>query len=460
MTLGLRTRTKTTRHPWSGRTQIPTGRLTLHDTVGQDPGVFKDKDLGTYGVFELGSPYFSRIETCEDQLHAGPPYLSGGPFTSIKIDSGLPSGIVGTGKFHSGTRELSVWGVGRGPYTYSGGFCNPIFPPYADGFHMTSQSQVASQMRGLVPDAGSLYGPDAWNKTKPRLEKAGIGVALAEIRELPKMLSKTAKIFSEGWKLIAGSTAKQGVRMLPKKAGDHFLNHQFGWVPFLSDVEKAINVAIDSKEIIEKLSRENGKDVRRRRTLVTNSNQFLARKDSGWFMEPAGDTIGGLMEAEGAYRELHVQQDVVVTSSGSFRYYRPEFDLGDPQYWGALNRLKREMTIHGARINPSFVYNITPWTWLIDWFSNAGDHVDMITDWGSDGLAAKYLFVMAHTTTLVKFIQFVPWKSGPARYELHRVIDIKQRVNANTPYGFSLSWGDLTARQLAILGALGLSRKA
>jgi hypothetical protein len=326
---------------------------------------------------------------------------------------------------------------------------------------MTNQSQVANAMWSLVPNASDLYGSDAWNLTKPRLEKAGIGIALAEIRELPKMLSKTAGIFNEGWKLIAGRSLKQSARMLPKKAGDHFLNHQFGWVPFLGDVEKAVTVAINSKEIIAKLSRENGKDIRRRRTIVTNSSQFLARKDDGWFMEPAGDTIGGLMDGNGtAYRELHVQQDVVVTSSGSFRYYRPEFDLGDPQYWGALNRLKRELTIHGARINPSFVYNITPWTWLIDWFTKAGDHVDMLTDWGSDGLAAKYLFVMAHTKSLVKFIQFVPWKSGPARYELHRVIDIKQRVNANTPYGFSLSWGDLTARQLAILGALGLSRRA
>jgi len=458
MSTGYRTRTRVTRHPWQGRTQIPTGKLTLHNTIGQDPGHFDDIELGTYGVYELGSPYFSRIETCEDQLHAGPPYLEGGPFTSIKIDSGLPSGAVGTGKFHSGTRELSIWGVGRGPYTYTGGFCNPIFPPYADGFTMTNQSQVAGAMYGLVPNASDMWGSDAWSKTKPHLEKAGLGLAIKELRDLPRMLSKSAGVFNEGWKLLTGS-AKQGVRMAPKKVGDHFLNHQFGWVPFVSDVEKAITIAQNSREIISKMSRENGKDIRRRRTLVTDSSEFLARKDGGWFMEPAGDTIGGLIGDGEAFRELWVQQDVVVTSSGSFRYYRPEFDLGDSHYWDALNQMKRHLTIHGARINPSFVYNATPWTWLINWFSNAGDHVDQITDWGSDGLAAKYLYVMAHTKSLVKFKQFCPWKSGPARYELHRVIDIKQRVSASSPYGFSLSWGDLTSRQLAILGALGLSRK-
>lgn len=458
MSTGYRTRTRVTRHPWQGRTQIPTGKLTLHNTVGQDPGHFDDIELGTYGVYELGSPYFSRIETCEDQLHAGPPYLEGGPFTSIKIDSGLPSGAVGHGKFHSGTRELSVWGVGRGPYTYTGGFCNPIFPPYADGFTMTNQSQVAGAMYGLVPNASDMWGSDAWSKTKPHLEKAGLGLAIKEARDIPRMLSKSAGIFNESWKLLAGSK-KQAVRMAPKKVGDHFLNHQFGWVPFVSDVEKAITIAQNSKEIIRKISLENGRDIRRRRTLVTDSSEFLARKDGGWFMEPAGDTIGGLIGDGEAFRELWVQQDVVVTSSGSFRYYRPEFDLGDSHYWDALNQMKRQLTIHGARINPSFVYNATPWTWLINWFSNAGDHVDQITDWGSDGLAAKYLYVMAHTKSLVKFKQFCPWKSGPARYELHRVIDIKQRVSASSPYGFSLSWGDLTSRQLAILGALGLSRK-
>jgi len=459
MSTGLRTRTRTTAHAWHGQTQIPTGRLTLHNTIGQDPGVFDDIDLGTYGVYELGSPYFSKIETCEDQLHAGPPYLEGGPFTSIKIESGLPSGTIGQGKFHSGTRELSIWGVGRGPYTYTGGFCNPIFPPYADGFTMTNQSQVAAQMRGLVPNAADTWGSDAWSKTKPHLEKAGLALAIREARDIPRMLSKSARVFSEGWKLIAGSK-KQGVKMLPKKVGDHFLNHQFGWVPFVSDVEKMITIASNSREIIAKMTDENNRWIRRRRTLVTNSTSFLARKDLGWFMEPAGDTIGGLIGPGDAFRELWVQQEVVVTTAGSFRYYRPEFDLGDSSYWDKLNVMKRHLTIHGARINPSFLYNTTPWTWLIDWFSNAGDHVDMITDWGSDGLAAKYLYLMAHTKTTVKFKQFCPWKSGPARYECSRLIDIKQRVNANTPYGFSLSWGDLTARQLAILGALGLSRRS
>jgi hypothetical protein len=323
---------------------------------------------------------------------------------------------------------------------------------------MTNQSQVAAQMRGLVPDAADTWGSDAWSKTKPHLEKAGLALAIREARDIPRMLSKSAGVFNEGWKLLAGSK-KQSVRMLPKKVGDHFLNHQFGWVPFVSDVEKMITIASNSRDIISKMSSENNRWIRRRRTLVTDSSSFLARKDGGWFMEPAGDTIGGLIGSGEAFRELWVQQDVVVTTSGSFRYYRPEFDLGDASYWDALNVMKRHLTIHGARINPSFVYNTTPWTWLIDWFSNAGDHVDMITDWGSDGLAAKYLYLMAHTKSLVKFKQFVPWKSGPARYECSRVIDIKQRVNANTPYGFSLSWGDLTSRQLAILGALGLSRK-
>lgn len=118
----------------------------------------------------------------------------------------------------------------------------------------------------------------------------------------------------------------------------------------------------------------------------------------------------------------------------------------------------RYMTLYGLRVNPSNIYKAIPWSWALDWISNAGDYVDQLTDIWSDSIAAEYFYVMHHLRVTRTLTITLPFVSGGVTFVFHRYYDCKQRLEASGPYGFSLSWDNLSPRQLAIAGALGISR--
>jgi hypothetical protein len=155
-------------------------------------------------------------------------------------------------------------------------------------------------------------------------------------------------------------------------------------------------------------------------------------------------------------REIVVNK---VTASGKFTFYRPEFDTGLSEYNSQWFAIQRQLTMYGLRINPSNIYRATPWTWLIDWFVNVGDHFDLLTDMLVDSIVANYLYLVQRKTVTRKFIQYLPFtQTGDLSLEWNFNINTLERVGANSPYGFSLTWDTLTPRQLAIIGALGITR--
>jgi hypothetical protein len=149
----------------------------------------------------------------------------------------------------------------------------------------------------------------------------------------------------------------------------------------------------------------------------------------------------------------------VANAVGSFRYYVPEFDSSLPDYSGILNTVKRQIDIHGARISPSNIYKAVPWSWLVDWVTITGKSIQDTQDAMLDNMAARYLFLMHHQVKTQKLQQLLPFNAisgGPKTLEFTRIIEVKQRKEADSPFGFGLSWEELSPKQLAILGALGI----
>lgn len=402
-------------------------------------------------------PYRSG-ESCVDQLHAGPPYREGGPFRKIKIEYRMPgNGQLGVGSLITNFKR-SLWpDFGRVKYT---GVCNlnMSWPGSIDMIHLGAN---LAQNSPLIPSTSSLDGA-AWDKTKPKIEQGGLFVALAEIRDVPHMLKKSAEGFHDAWSLLS---KKSSWRQAPKIASDHFLNHNFGWVPFLKDVKDTINNVINANDRIGRLTNENGKWIRRRAILVNQRDVVTVNKGAGWSIWPSDDDF--LNIASGHYQqpswEIQEEKWTHAESVGSFRYYLPEFDKGSDNYFGALNTVKRQIDLHGARVNPSNIYKAIPWTWLVDWVSGAGRNIQIAQDQTLDNMAARYLYLTHHqvsTLTLRNVIPFNAASGGTKVFEFTQVTDVKQRREAESPYGFSLPWDGLTPKQLAILAALGISRKS
>jgi hypothetical protein len=288
------------------------------------------------------------------------------------------------------------------------------------------------------------------------LEKAGLAVAIAEVRDIPHQLKTTAKGFHQVWHALGGSQV--GKLMAPKNVADHFLNHQFGWVPFLKDLSDFSNVIQNSVEYASRIANENNHWVKRKAILVNDFTSQVIDKGVGLRVIPNNDYVYGLLSGDPTFE---ITKDVLVyaTAMGKYKYYRPEFDRDLAGYYSIWAAARREATMLGLRVNPSNIYKATPWTWAIDWFTHFGRNVDRINDILEDSVAFKYLFLMHHRLETYTFSQTLPLKDGGTRTLVWtRVIECKQRVEGASPYGIDLPWRDLSARQLAILGALGITR--
>jgi hypothetical protein len=115
------------------------------------------------------------------------------------------------------------------------------------------------------------------------------------------------------------------------------------------------------------------------------------------------------------------------------------------------------MDLFGLRVNPSNLYNAIPWTWAADWVTNTGDYVQRISDIVSDGLMAEYFYAMCSEDRVRTFTSVYPLHTRSVTCETTIRMSSKQRVEASSPLGFSSSWSNLTPRQIAIAGALGIT---
>jgi hypothetical protein len=116
----------------------------------------------------------------------------------------------------------------------------------------------------------------------------------------------------------------------------------------------------------------------------------------------------------------------------------------------------------GLSPTPDTIWNLAPWSWAIDWFSNTGDVISNVTDFATQGLVMHYGYVMEHSIVERTYYQPIsgylidrkPVAAGP----LSLVTETKVRRQAN-PFGFGVSWEGLSTFQASILAALGISRR-
>lgn len=433
--------------------------LGVFNVVDSPPGSeHLNREVGR--IYTPTSQSAGTEEITLDQINDGPPYTSGGDFVNIKTI--VPrTEVQGQGVYRG-----QVFGMGTIEYT--GAFAAPFdtHDDFPDSFYTNLQGIMDNV--DLFPDLAS-YGPEAWARLRPRLSTAGIGVAIAESRDLPRMLQTSAKGFHEAWIAARGNIAGLDSGrlfatpyMTPKNAADHYINHQFGWSPFIRDMHQLSDSYDDSARYMAQVKRDNGTWVKRRR-IISHIESEETVFDTGWagefgFHVTPSDSLVTSLYTSARYRVL-LRQMTDVWAAGAFLYYRPEFDMKHPASAGAMGEIKRQLTQYGARINPSIVWKATPWSWLVDWFSSVGTSIDNATAIANDSLLAKYMYLMHRTHRTLVLEQSVNFNAGPKVFEWQREVDIKRRQGALSPFGLGLTWGDLSPVQLSILGALGLSRQ-
>jgi hypothetical protein len=384
-------------------------------------------------------------------------YREGGPLFYSKVL--LPFQTQHIGKIS--TQGFSVPGLGTDYLEYNGFFANPIWT----GDTMTMNQYLAmgnapSFDPTLVPDP-LVWSTIAFDRLRPQIPKGGLAQAIIELREAPSMFKQTFKSAKDLLLSLGGNRDSPVIR--PKRIASDYLNHQFGWVPFISDYNKFIDVVVNSKRYIDQLIRDNGLWVRRRRTLFeqTTSTRIALNTFSALCEPNITDLCKPIVvegnQTSGTYAEIYREDFTKAWAVGSFKYYRQIFDKEIPGFDSSINNVQQLLALHGAEVNPALLYKITPWTWLIDWFTGLGSIIDRANSIATDGIVCNYLYIMQKTVRKLRLnsnfntyqgLRVVPWE---------RLIWTKQRVEATGPYGFTPP-SSLSAKQLSILGALGIDR--
>ncbi len=258
---------------------------------------------------------------------------------------------------------------------------------------------------------------------------------------------------------------------LGQGAGSEVLNHQFGLTPLISDIQSIIDTLSSASKTILQMEKDAGNGVRRRMsfpgTNTTVSFSDLQLQNQGgvvWnpaylYPELPKDVNGYLVQ--GVTAKSIVTQSMVerISFAGSFTNYLPinsDFSSKVDRYVMLSRKL------FGPGITPSVLWQLAPWSWLVDWCFDIQTTLSAQEIIADDSLVINYGYVMRHVemratqqTTLTPLEDYrVPANVVTSSTLFSR----KERLRGN-PYGFATKASSgFSLKQLSILAALGVSR--
>lgn len=352
---------------------------------------------------------------CNDELHKGPPYKTGGPLYLIHQE--IARTCVAQGKWYSFDRYQK----------YEGAF-------YSTG---TQGNNLTTALNGISdPAAAYSMGATGWNKFRPVKPRLNMGQFLVEIRDVRSSIEGA-------WNANLHSL---------KGISDAHLNQQFGWGPMVRDIKKCLSELDKTKRRIDWIRKNNNQWTHRGGTIKSDSSNVISTVGYSAIYP----TLPATFYTSGTPNSCILRTYSRDRSwfSALMKYYIPNLnkDMGD----GLSSRVVRKL--YGLELTPALAWELLPWSWLADWFGNIGDVYANASNQMYDNLVAKYAYVMRHKQTDYVTGQTVKMAQGaPLQLQTTNSIWYKGRAAAS-PYGFSSDWDTLSPNQLAILAALGVQR--
>lgn len=300
------------------------------------------------------------------------------------------------------------------------------------GTAVTRHATTTAAPKPLSDDALDAKGATAMARVLPTNPNA----------ELATLLGET---FKEGVPNAIGAQSLKSRANVARGAGGEYLNVQFGWLPLVSEVRALADSTKRSTEIWRKHLQDANKDIHRS------------------YDEPdittVSSTTGGVGGAPTGAGIIWTSTTTItrVTKSWNefaFRYHIP---MGDDFKSQMERTLAKANKLYGVSLTPEVLWNLAPWSWGVDWFTNTGDVLRNMSALQSDTLLLLYGYSMYSevVTTSTQGTCVVNGKTY--RSSLTTVETSKQRRPAN-PYGFGVAGMALSQSQKAIVAALAASR--
>lgn len=352
-----------------------------------------------------------------------------------------------TGKLH----DVSYTSVGLSPVVeghFNGALVYPNPGNWLDGIH-DGRVLVPASYKESGLDA---YAQQAYSKVAPTSVVFDAATFLGELREgLPKLIPN----------LIKNQTK------ILKNAGSDYLNVEFGWKPLINDLQNAAKALMGATDLLT----QQGKRVHRKHSLPWQStSESYSGNRSIMVMSQAhrGFVAPGIFP-EGSNQITTVGYGDVnlLKTRSSRRWFEGEFSFFYPLDFDPNDYFQRLNALVNTKITPETLWQLAPWSWLVDWNLRIGDSIRSNQLAANDLLVMHYGYAMEHSVYTTELSwratsgvdeKNYKWNNFPSKGRYFSSTSYKRRLRAN-PYGFKTGGpSSLSGGQLAILGALGLTK--
>lgn len=317
---------------------------------------------------------------------------------------------------------------------------------------------IGAGYQGLDNDSARALGTKVIASCDPFKPQASLAVTLGELLlgSLPSLVKNVAR-----W--------KSGTSSLMSAGSSEYLNVQFGWLPLISDIQNAIETLLKLDMLLHT------SDEKRRQRYGSlgefhDSSESLVSYTYATDAFASNSTLqGGIANANsgvslGAPRA--VISGKILRTGQIYTDYRfsGRFHLG-VRSTGTNGYVDRAIEFLGLKLTPQVVWQLAPWTWLMDWASNLGAIAQNLNSMQLSNVLLDYAYLTVRsrytgTSTLeVSSVSgYLTGKADCSRFN-KQMLTIEETVREGaSPFGFSFSWAGLSQFQLSILAALGMSR--
>jgi len=296
----------------------------------------------------------------------------------------------------------------------------------------------------------SSYGAIQYGSASPLSDRFSFSAFTGELREgLPKF---TSEIMRSRSKHIRG-------------VGGDYLNAQFGWIPLLNDLRGIATALVNASYGLYQPAGATHRKRNERPTELIRSRTFS--------QDPVAIALGNygdpslLKDTKGT----GVTTDSFLRADGSstIRAYRKRWFEGEFVYipeagFDATKYEDRLTTLFKTDITPSDLWQLAPWSWLVDWTTDIGGALEAAEAATSDRILSTYAYAMESIEQEIIAVLYNirgetgGYYAGPPRVVTTWKTTSYRRIRAN-PFGFTPNPSvNLSPGQLGILGALGLKK--
>lgn len=303
-------------------------------------------------------------------------------------------------------------------------------------------------------------------KTVPASRRYSLFRNVVELRDLPSAISSLRKSIEDVRSAVSLLSSKEKRKFfdpsaLAKDIPNEYVSYWFAWRQILRDAIDLLNFPARAAKEVNFLIERSGKP-----TTFRTQEKFLGET-----------TDSPSFQYDSVYWEFDKNESTSHSREHSFRCaINATFDFPHVD----VPHLRRELYLRKLGVRPTVtdIYNLIPWSWLVDWATGLGNYVQAIDVINTDKSLFNYGFLTGTTIGKIQtlhtgktrsaswtlFYGYGGWSGGETlqTYRHTSICEYKVQIRKNISSAFHVPTiaekASLSPYQLSILGAILLAR--